>query len=48
MSTYLIAAVGIAYAFVALEMLGQERYALALVWGGYAVAQIGLWVISFK
>jgi hypothetical protein len=46
MSTWLIASVGIVYFVIGAEMAWTGRYALMLVWWGYALAQIGLWQIS--
>jgi hypothetical protein len=46
MSTWLIASVGIVYFVIGCEMAWSARYALMLVWWGYALAQIGLWQIS--
>lgn len=46
MSTWLIALVGVIYFYVGCEMAYHGRYALAIVWLGYSLAQAGLWHIS--
>ena len=46
MAGWLIAATGVAYAWVAIEMALSGKWALAMVWSGYAFAQIGLYIIS--
>jgi hypothetical protein len=46
-SGFLIALVGLAYFFVAIDLgLMQQRYWHSLIWLGYAVAQIGLWRVT--
>jgi hypothetical protein len=46
MSGWLIAATGVDYDWVAIEMALSGKRPLAVVWGGYAFAQIGLYIIS--
>lgn len=46
MSAWLVAATGMAYAFVCGEMLMKGNLPLAVVWGGYALAQCGLYAIT--
>jgi hypothetical protein len=46
MSGWLIAATGVAYAWVAIEMALSGKCPLAIVWAGYAFAQIGLYIVS--
>jgi hypothetical protein len=46
MSGWLIAATGVAYAWVAIEMALSGKWPLAIVWAGYAFAQIGLYIVS--
>jgi hypothetical protein len=46
MSGWLIAATGFAYTWVAIEMAISGRWPMAIVWAGYAFAQIGLWLVS--
>jgi hypothetical protein len=46
MSGWLIAATGFAYAWVAIEMALSHKWPLAIIWAGYAFAQIGLWLVS--
>jgi hypothetical protein len=46
-SGILIALVGLAYFVVAIDLgLIQQRYWHAIVWAGYAIAQVGLWRIT--
>jgi hypothetical protein len=48
-SAVLIALVGLAYFVVAIDLgLLQHRYWHALIWFGYAVAQVGLWQITVR
>jgi hypothetical protein len=42
MSAWLIVAVGLAYACVAVEQAWKGNWAMSLVFGGYAVSNIGL------
>jgi hypothetical protein len=46
MSAWLVAATGMAYAFVAGEMWWKGNFAMAVVWTGYAFAQAGLYAIT--
>lgn len=43
MSGPLIIIVGLIYAYVAGEQYWQGNYAMSLVWGGYAFANLGLY-----
>ena len=47
-SSWLIGIVGFMYFAVSIDMVAHGKWALAMVWAGYAFAQIGLWVISTK
>lgn len=46
MSAWLVAATGMAYAFVCGEMIVRGNWPMAVVWGGYALAQCGLYAIT--
>ena len=47
MSNWLIAAVGVVYAIVCIDLLRQGKYDLSLMFLGYCVAQWGvLWAAS--
>jgi hypothetical protein len=45
-SAWLIAAVGVAYAYVAGELAWKGQYWQALIFFGYAVSNIGLWKLA--
>lgn len=42
MNDYLLALVGVIYAYVGLSAFWAGHFATGLIWTGYAVAQIGL------
>lgn len=42
MSQWLVGAVGLVYSFVAVDQFMKYNYPMAIMWCGYAVAQIGL------
>jgi hypothetical protein len=44
MSHTLIALIGVAYVWIACEQYGKQDYGVALMFVGYAVAQIGVWM----
>lgn len=44
MSAWLIALVGIIYAYVAIEQFIQGNTPMFIVWVGYAFANLGLWM----
>jgi hypothetical protein len=46
MSHWLIAATGIAYAYIAIEQTYKGNLSTGMVWAGYAFAQIGLWKLA--
>ena len=46
MSSWLIAIVGVMYAFVAAELAYKGNWWQALVFFGYAVSNIGLWKLA--
>jgi hypothetical protein len=46
MSHWLIAATGIAYAWIAVEQFWKGNVSTGIVWAGYAFAQIGLWRLA--
>jgi hypothetical protein len=46
MSAWLIAAVGVAYAYVAAEQALKGHWWLAIVFGGYALSNVGLWAMA--
>jgi hypothetical protein len=46
MCHWLIAATGIAYAYIAIEQTYKGNLATGMVWAGYAFAQIGLWKLA--
>lgn len=46
MSAWLIAAVGVAYAVVAADLVRHGSYWQALIFFGYAVSNIGLWKLA--
>lgn len=46
MSSWLIIATGMAYAFVAGEMWWKGNIPMAVVWTGYAFAQAGLYAVT--
>ena len=46
MSGPLIIAVGLAYAFIAAESVLKGNTALAIVFGGYAASNVGLWMAA--
>ena len=46
MSTWLVAAVGIVYTIVAFDQALKYNYPMAIMWFGYAVAQIGLLMMT--
>lgn len=43
MSSWLIAAIGIVYLFVAADLMMQGKSWLALMFLGYSIAQVGVW-----
>ena len=46
MSTWLIAATGIAYAWVAVEQFSMQNNNLGIMYMGYALSNIGLWRLA--
>ena len=46
MSGWLVAAVGIVYSFVAVDQIFKDNLPMGIMWGGYAFAQIGLWMMT--
>jgi hypothetical protein len=44
MSGWLVAATGLAYAYVALEQWTQGNVSMAVVYSGYAFSNVGLWM----
>lgn len=48
MSSWLIGMVGFVYLAVSIDMAVHGKWALAMVWFGYAFAQVGLWIVSGK
>lgn len=46
MSGWLIAGVGFVYLYVCGEKLIQGRVDMAILFGGYAVAQVGVWMAA--
>jgi len=45
-SSWLIAVVGLLYASVAVEQVAKGHAGLAIVFGGYALSNIGLWMLT--
>lgn len=41
---FLVAATGVSYAVVGGLQLSKGELANAMIWGGYAFAQVGLWL----
>jgi hypothetical protein len=48
MSAWLIGVVTVIYVLVALSFLREENTAMAIVFGGYALANIGLIIATMK
>jgi hypothetical protein len=48
MNGALLSLVGIIYFIVGLNMFFNGKWALGMVWLGYAIAQIGLIIVSIK
>jgi hypothetical protein len=46
MSKTLIVAVGIAYAYIAAESFWKGNAPMGIVYGGYALANCGLWAMA--
>lgn len=46
MSQLLVGFVGLIYLFVAVDQLMKHNYPMALMWFGYSVAQIGLFIMT--
>jgi hypothetical protein len=46
MSANLIILVGLIYAYIAAEQLIGEHYHLSIVYFGYALSNIGLWLLA--
>lgn len=44
MSHTLIALIGVAYVWIAAEQAGKQDWGVAVMFLGYAVAQIGVWM----
>lgn len=44
MSSWLIAVVGVVYAYIAFEQYAKGNTAMAITFGGYAVSNIGLYL----
>jgi hypothetical protein len=44
MSGFLIVAVGVAYAYVAIEQALKGNWSTAIVFGGYSFSNAGLWL----
>lgn len=48
MSSWLIALVGVIYAVVAIDLYRTGKSYLALMFVGYAIAQVGVWLEAGK
>ena len=46
MSSWLIAVVGLVYAYIAFEQYSKGNAAMAITFGGYAVSNIGLYLAA--
>ncbi len=46
MSSWLVACVGIVYTLVAIDQTFKGNLPMSIMWGGYAFAQIGLWMMT--
>jgi hypothetical protein len=46
MSSWLVAGVGIVYTLVAIDQTFKGNLPMGIMWGGYAFAQIGLWMMT--
>ncbi|MEH2501262.1 hypothetical protein V1290_000073 [Bradyrhizobium sp. AZCC 1578] len=46
MGKTLIVAVGLAYAYIAIEALFRKNYPTAIIFGGYAASNVGLWLLA--
>lgn len=46
MSRWLIAAVGVAYVYVAIESAWRGNSGLSVLYAGYAFANIGAWMLA--
>jgi hypothetical protein len=46
MSGWLIIIVGLLYAAVAIEQVWKGHLGMAIVYGGYAFSNVGLWLIT--
>ena len=46
MSRPLIAAVGLAYLWIAIESLYRGNYGMSILYGCYAGSNIGLWILA--
>lgn len=46
MSAWLVVAVGLAYAYCAAEQAVKGNWSLAIIYGGYAISNIGLWKLT--
>lgn len=44
MSHTLIAAIGVAYVWIAVEQYGKQDIGVAVMFAGYALAQVGVWL----
>lgn len=46
MSSWLIVATGLAYAFVAIEQFSKGNMSMAVVYSGYAWSNVGLYILA--
>lgn len=46
MSAWLVAGVGVAYAFVAADLAWKGNWWLSVVFFGYALSNVGLWKLA--
>jgi hypothetical protein len=46
LSAWLIAFVGVIYAYIAFEQLFKGNPAMAVVYGGYAIGNVGLYLLA--
>ena len=44
MSHTLIALIGVAYVWIAVEQYGKQDFGVAIMFAGYALAQWGVWL----
>ena len=46
MSQWLIIGVGLIYAYISLESLVRGNAAMAIIFGGYSLSNVGLWMAA--